>query len=316
MNIPATGPGRPARDPGQGTGFGTGAGAGRAAASGSEAELELPFELITGEAVALDLRPASFATRLLALSLDLLIMFAALVLAGFTLAAVLNDVDDAAATALSLTAYVGILVGLPVGVESLSRGRSAGKVAAGLRVVRDDGGPIRFRHALIRGLLAVFEIYLTGGSVALIASLSSRQGKRIGDSLAGTYVVRARGGRPLPPPIPMPPDLALWAGSADIGRIPDRIALAARQFLARSTALHPSSRQRLGVGLADQIARYVAPPPPAGVHPERFLAAVLAERRRRDLDRLARETHARQARSLRRAQASPLSPTSTRLLGE
>jgi hypothetical protein len=42
------------------------------------------------------------------------------------------------------------------------------------------------------------------------------------------------------------------------------------------------------------VAPYVAPPPPAGTHPETFLAAVLAERRRRDVARLAREQATRQ----------------------
>ena len=58
-------------------------------------------------------------------------------------------------------------------------------MALGLRVVRDDGGPIRFRHALVRGLVGVVEIWLTVGAVALVVSLASSQGKRLGDFLAG-----------------------------------------------------------------------------------------------------------------------------------
>jgi uncharacterized RDD family membrane protein YckC len=36
--------------------------------------------------------------------------------------------------------------------------RSVGKLAVGLRLVRDDGGSIRFRHALMGGLLGAFAI--------------------------------------------------------------------------------------------------------------------------------------------------------------
>ena len=46
-----------------------------------------------------------------------------------------------------------MLLGYPVGIEMLTRGRSAGKALLGLRVVRDDGGPVRFRQALTRGLV-------------------------------------------------------------------------------------------------------------------------------------------------------------------
>jgi uncharacterized RDD family membrane protein YckC len=277
--------------------------------------LDLPEEVVTGEAVALDLRPASFATRALAIALDLLIILVIVYFAVLGMGILAASLDDAAVAAVGLVTLVLVMVGVPVTVETLTRGRSVGKLAAGLRVVRDDGGPIRFRHALIRGLLGVLEFYLSGGSIPLIVSLMNKRGKRVGDLLAGTYVVRIRGGAALPPPVAMPMELAGWAFHADIGRIPDRLAMAVRQFLGRADGLHAASRQRLGVELAGQLARYVAPPPPAGVFPERFLAAVLAERRRRDLDRLLREQAQRIARDQRRLHASPLSPTGSRMIG-
>lgn len=284
--------------------------------SGQPGKLDLPAELVTGEAVILELRPSSFASRALAIALDLLILLATAWFVGFAVLSLAFTLDSAAGAALFLVTEVMILVGVPVTVETLTRGRSVGKLATGLRVVRDDGGPIRFRHALIRGLLGVLEFYISYGSIPLIVSLTSKRGKRVGDILAGTYVVRARGGQPLPPPVGMPPELAGWAFHADIGRIPDQLAMAVRQFLSRVDALHPASRQRLAVELATQLAGYIAPPPPTGVYPERFLAAVMAERRRRDLERLMREQAQRHERDQRRAAASPLSSTGTRLIGD
>ncbi len=97
-------------------------------------------------------------------------------------------------------------MGGPIAVETLSHGRSLGKMACGLRVVRDDGGPIRFRHSLVRGLIGVIEILMTFGVVACIASLVSARGRRLGDVFAGTLVVRERVPAPaagfLPPPPP------------------------------------------------------------------------------------------------------------------
>ena len=148
--------------------------------------------------------------------------------------------------------------------------------------MRDDGGPIRFRQAFIRALVGVGELWLTLGSVALICSLVHPQGKRVGDILAGTYAVRVRGKAPARAPIGMPPQLAAWARSADVRRLPDGLALAVRQFLVRTSTLHPASRVQLGTDLATEVARYVAPLPPPGTHPEYFLAAVVAERRDRE----------------------------------
>ncbi len=108
-------------------------------------------ELVTGEAVALELRPARLPSRALAVLLDLVVAVAVYIAVTVGLVAATASLDVAAQTALSLGTFVLVLVGGPIAVETLSHGRSLGKVACGLRVVRDDGGPIRFRHALVRG---------------------------------------------------------------------------------------------------------------------------------------------------------------------
>lgn len=238
--------------------------------------------IVIGEGVVLDARPASFATRGLALALDLLVVLVFFVATLFVLGASLGSLELDLVTAILIAFSVLVMVVIPTTVETLSRGRSLGKLALGIRVVRDDGGPVRFRHAFLRALVGVGEIWLTFGSVALVASLTNDKGKRLGDMAAGTYAIRVRGGRPTLAPLAMPPYLAAWAAHADMRRLPDGLALAARQFLGRADRLHPASRARLGQELAGQVERYVAPGPPPGTHPETFLLAVLTERRDRD----------------------------------
>ena len=280
-------------------------------------DLGIIEDLVTGEAVVLDLRPASFLSRAVALILDWLVVVVTFLVVFYGLSVVIVISDAAVGAAVGLVGFLAVFIGIPVTVETLTRGRSLGKLAMGLRVVRDDGGPIRMRQALIRGLLGFFEIYLAYGSVAIISSLSNRRGKRLGEHLAGTYVVLERTPtNARTPPAVMPPRLAGWAAGCDLGRVPDRLAVATRQFLARAARLHPASRERLGIGLAQQLSAYVAPQPPPGTHPEEFLAAVLAERRERDLRRLRAEAEARAAREARRRAASPLSPLGDSLVGE
>ncbi len=149
-------------------------------------------ELVTGEAVALELRPAKLPSRGLAVLLDLAAAVTVYVVVTLGLVAATASLDEAARTAVSIATFVLVLVGGPILVETLTHGRSLGKLACGLRVVRDDGGPIRFRHALVRGLLGVIEILMTFGVVACFASLVSARGRRLGDVFAGTLVVRER----------------------------------------------------------------------------------------------------------------------------
>lgn len=242
--------------------------------------------IVIGEGVVLDARPASFITRAMGAMLDFLVVgaviVAALVLGGVWFFENAMMGEDAAAVAY-VVANVVVMVGVPVTVETLTRGRSVGKLACGIRVVRDDGGPVRFRHALVRALVGVIELWLSFGSIAAITSLANAKGKRLGDIAAGTYAVRVRGGRPPSAPVVMPQSLAAWAHTADMRRLPDGLALAARQLLGRAARLAPDSRARLADDLAGRIEPYVAPGPPPGTHPEAFLHAVLAERREREL---------------------------------
>lgn len=239
-------------------------------------------EILLGEGVAIDARPASFAVRMLGALLDYVVIFVVLFGAIGIFGAVGVSLDPAAAQAMFTALLVVVLVVVPTAVETFSHGRSLGKLAAGIRIVRDDGGPIRFRHALVRTLMALLEIWASAGSVALIASMVHPKGKRLGDMLAGTYAVRVRGGQRALPPVLMPPELVGWVHGTDIRRLPDGLALRARQFLGRAGTLHPGSRVRLGMELAGEMEHYVAPGPPVGTHPERFIAAVLAERRDRE----------------------------------
>ena len=240
--------------------------------------------IVIGEGVELDARPASAVSRLLGALIDLAVLLVVLIAAGILLAStVRTTMSQAVADVGGTVAVAFVLVVLPTTVDALTRGRTLGKLAVGIRVVRDDGGPIAFRQALVRALVGVVELWLTFGAVALICSIVHPRGKRVGDILAGTYAVRVRGAAQTRAPLVMPPWLASWARTADIARLPDGLALAVRQFLGRAPRLHPASRVELGTRLTQEVQRYVRPMPAPGTHPEAFLAAVLAERRDREL---------------------------------
>ncbi|MFI9269098.1 RDD family protein [Kitasatospora sp. NPDC052896] len=244
-------------------------------------------DLVTGEAVVLDLRAAKLPSRALAVLLDLAVQFLAYFLCVFALLAVLPDLDGAAAAALMVGMLVFFLVALPVLVETLSRGRSLGKLALGLRVVRTDGGPVRFRHALVRGLVGVFEIVMLTGIPAVITSLISSEGRRLGDVFAGTLVVRERvpaadRGRPVLPPPPVMQALGSELVRLDLSAVPPGLWLAVRQLLSRSEQLDGEVALRMAGRLAGDLAQRIRWEVPPGLHPALYLGAVLTERQRRE----------------------------------
>ncbi|MEU2438106.1 RDD family protein [Streptomyces rubradiris] len=240
-------------------------------------------ELVTGEAVALELRPAKLPSRALAVLLDLVVAMVAYLVVVMVLVASTASLDEAAQMALSIASFLLVLVGGPIAVETLSHGRSLGKLAFGLRVVRDDGGPIRFRHALVRGAIGVVEILMTFGVVACIASLVSARGRRLGDVFAGTLVVRERipVGRTgfVPPP---PPWLVGRFAGLDLSAVPDGLWLAVRQYLTRMPQLDPQVSAGMGQRLAADLAGRTGASVPPDLPPAAFLAAVVHERQSRE----------------------------------
>ncbi|MBT2447501.1 RDD family protein [Streptomyces sp. ISL-43] len=266
-------------------------------------------DLVTGDAVVLGLRPARLPSRALAILLDLVVYVAGYLIVSVGLAFSIASLDGAAQAAVSVAAFLLILVGVPIAVETLSHGRSLGKLACGLRVVRDDGGPIRFRHALVRGAFGVVELLMFFGSVACIASLVSERGRRLGDVFAGTLVIRERvpGARVMPVP-PPPPWLAGRFGGLDLSAVPDGLWLAIRQYLTRMNQLDPQVGAAMAVRLADDLVARTGAPPPVGVPAAAFLMAVVHERQSRDAARAFRQQPAPGAGPVPYGQPAPVAP--------
>lgn len=246
--------------------------------------------LVTGEAVLLDLRTASFAVRMLSTSIDgavqLAILVGGIVGAVWVMAAL--DADEGFFAAGTLVMSVTAYVGYPVLCEMLLRGRSVGRLVTGTRVVREDGGPVHVRQSVLRAVMAMFEIWGTAGAVALTCSVLDRKSRRIGDLLAGTVVIQERMSAPRSQRIELPQELRPWAAGADVGRLPVALVQDIRSFLPRAERIHPRSRQQLSRDLLQRALPFVAPAPPPGTDPEAFLAAVVSERSRRDEERLRR----------------------------
>jgi len=246
-------------------------------------------EILTGEAVALDVQPVGFFMRGLGTLIDVLIGVVVFIVFALLTAWLVGQsiVDVVALPILTITVLVTVTVVIPTVVETITRGRSLGKLAVGGRIVRGDGGASGFRQAFIRALVGVLEIWLTVGAVAALVGAFTPRAQRLGDLMAGTYSERTRTPR-LPAPAPaVPSALAPWAAVADVARLPDRLSRRIAQFTQNADAMQPPARARLAASLAGETAAHVSPVP--AVDPETFLRAVVAVRRDRELRALQLE---------------------------
>jgi uncharacterized RDD family membrane protein YckC len=218
--------------------------------------VERSIDVRTGESVAIRYELAGLGSRFLAVLIDLILQIALAIavllsLAQWSRTAGRNVPVDANANAWGIALLVlmmfTIFIGWFIIFEIWWSGRTPGKRALGLRVVRDGGFPIDSGAAVIRNLVRLVEFGFGFYAISAVSALLSPQNKRLGDFAAGTIVVRDRADAV--------PDLDAYLSRparTDTGLSEDDRLLVER-FIARRATLEPAARLRLAAGLAERI---------------------------------------------------------------
>jgi uncharacterized RDD family membrane protein YckC len=152
----------------------------------------------TPERVELHYVLANIGNRFLAAAIDHLIQAAAIV-AMVVVAGLISGWRVFAnigtwTAALTVLAVFAIYWGYFVLFETLWSGQTPGKRIMRLRVVREDGRPVRFFEVFVRNLLRLALDFQPFGSYAIgvVSIVFSARSKRVGDFVAGTVVVKER----------------------------------------------------------------------------------------------------------------------------
>jgi uncharacterized RDD family membrane protein YckC len=234
-------------------------------------EYEDRLTIITPEGVELDLQLAGLGSRFVAQVLDLLIK--GLVIA---LLAVSLSVLGLTGVAIMLPAIVLVLYAYDVVFETFANGRTPGKRALRLRVVRVGGEPVDFMSSAIRNVLRLVDGLPTSYIPGTISILATKRNQRLGDLAAGTIVIHED---PVTAPAPVrpPPAAAVWRSPApaptamwDVSAVGAEEVAAVRSFLERRWTLTPRARNSLALQLADALWPKVGGAP-SGLPPEGFL---------------------------------------------
>lgn len=243
-----------------------------------------PDLVVTPVGVVVELQPAGLPSRLAAYAVDLVVasIVSWVILAVAAQAAILLRSATVVAIASAIVGGLSI-IGYPIVAESLWNGRTLGKLLTGLRVVTVDGAPIRPRHAAVRGIMLLVEV-ASFGLLAVVSTLLSGRGRRLGDLAAGTIVVRDRAessfaGRPLH--FAPPPGWEALAATFDTGAIDEATYALLRQVVLRGPSLTRAAREDLTARLATVVARRIGLPAPPVEASSPFLVAVLAAYQRR-----------------------------------
>lgn len=160
-------------------------------------ELEANYgdELVvtTPEMVTFDYRLAGIGSRILAQLIDFPIQVLLLLIAIFGSVALGSLIGNGnVAILVALVAAFVLVWGYHIVLEAAWSGQTLGKKVFGLRVVGDQGEPLRISQAFIRNLIRIIDFLPAFYGLGLVVLFMNGRGKRLGDMAAGTVVVREK----------------------------------------------------------------------------------------------------------------------------
>jgi len=216
------------------------------------------LQVQTADNVAIGYATAGVGSRMVAQIIDNVIVFALIFVIELAATALASLASGPQGAAWAIGAAIGAgfftYFGYFAVCEAVSGGRTPGKAALGLRVVRLDGSAADLSAILVRNVVRIIDIGVF--EVGVIVMFFQPLSRRLGDLAAGTVVVRERIPVTLAA-VSAPPPLILRTPDAGppidgIERLGAHERNALRVFLSRQ-GLTPQLRSQLAGQLAAKL---------------------------------------------------------------
>jgi uncharacterized RDD family membrane protein YckC len=239
----------------------------------------------TPEQIALEFPMAGIGSRFLAIVVDTLIQ-AGLYLAVFllfilgsslNLNSFLSGIPSSVTLAITIFLVFCLYWGYYAFFETLWKGQTPGKRAAGIRVIKNSGRPVSIYESLARNLMRAVDwlpgLYVVGISAMLL----DKQNRRLGDLVAGTVVVHEQRAADVRP---------TWAASVTANAVADEVAdarltgitaeelLLIETYLDRRWQLGPEIQARTRQQITRRIVARTGVEPPLDQSLDHFLEMV------------------------------------------
>ena len=141
--------------------------------------------------IDLEFRIAPFHKRLLAWSIDILVIYVYVILLNKYVVSPLSAYEELGNTVtimiILIPAYSYHLL-----MEVFFNGQSLGKKAMGIKVMDLNGNEASFSQYLLRWLFRLLDMLMSLGAAAVLSVALSKYSQRLGDMVAGTVVIDNR----------------------------------------------------------------------------------------------------------------------------
>jgi uncharacterized RDD family membrane protein YckC len=214
------------------------------------------YSVLTPERVSLQYDIAGIGSRGAAAIVDTVIQVVSVIVLGFgsfaagvvgALFGIRADALGVFMLALFALALFVIMAGYFMLFEILWNGQTPGKRLVGVRVMRENGYPIRPVDSVIRNLVRIVDWLPGMYGIGVLTMLLNKRSKRLGDFASGTIVIRegARGAAAA-----MIPTTSTSRGYA----LSNSDATLVRDFLGRRATMNGDARADLAQRLANTLA--------------------------------------------------------------
>ncbi|NJR64287.1 MAG: RDD family protein [Leptolyngbyaceae cyanobacterium CRU_2_3] len=246
------------------------------------------IKLLTPESVELEFTLAGIGSRALALSIDYSVLLLCLlvfwIIWGIFSNQLLNYLDNTGIAYGSIPIWLGaialllsfvIFAGYFVVFEVFWQGQTPGKRIAKIRVIQDNGKPVRMAQAVLRSLLRpIDDIFFIGTFLIFFG----KREKRVGDWVAGTVVVQEERPQSKTGILVSLEARQLAAQLPDMTDLTQLLAddfAVIREYLQRRSFMESKARGELSLKLARQARAIVhLETIPPGLTSDQFLEAV------------------------------------------
>ena len=218
----------------------------------------------TPELVVVSYTIAGLGSRVAAALIDLVVCLVLFLGSAITIAMTAskdNELGSPTSTAWAMAIMVFcqffIIWGYYLLCEGLFDGQTLGKRALGLRTVRDGGYSIGFSASAVRNLMRLIDLQpVFSYAIGMTSVAVTKAGKRLGDIVAGTIVVRETMVR-------QPASVSTSKSGKETGpivaQLDDQEFRLLDQWAARRSEIDPERRKELTARVRSRVARALPP---------------------------------------------------------
>ncbi len=145
----------------------------------------------TAQNVTIEYEYAGLGKRILAFLIDLVVFAIYFIFLSLTVYKALQYVDVGGVLGIEQLSTIPVFT-YTLWSHIIFNGRTVGKFAMGIKVIKDDGSPVHWSDFLLRWIFRLVDIFATTGALGIVTIILTDKNQRLGDRAAQTIVINTR----------------------------------------------------------------------------------------------------------------------------